>query len=209
MHKKKILSVSAVILGLSLVGGSLAWFTASDSALKNFKALNVKAEIVEDFDEENALKIVPGDTIKKDVDIKVDSVAETFVRVKIEKGWKNVSDQSKDNNIQLNFSKEDETSVVSEIIDEEKWFEQDGYLYYIGTVKKGDKLDLLDSVTFVPTKDSSDADNIYQDKEMQVNVKLEAIQAKNNAFVTGWGIDEESELGVKLADLSKQIENIK
>lgn len=209
MHKKKILSVSAVILGLSLVGGSLAWFTASDSALKNFKALNVKAEIVEDFDEENALKIVPGDTIKKDVDIKVDSVAETFVRVKIEKGWKNVSDPSKGNNIQLNFSKEDETSVVSEIIDEEKWFEQDGYLYYIGTVKKGDKLDLLDSVTFVPTKDSSDDDNIYQDKEMQVNVKLEAIQAKNNAFVTGWGIDEESELGVKLADLSKQIENIK
>ncbi len=209
MHKKKILSVSAVILGLSLVGGSLAWFTASDSVENKFKTLNVKAEIVEDFDEENAYQMVPGDTIKKDVDIKVDSSAETFIRVQIEKGWKNVSDPSKGNNIQLNFSKKGETSVVSKSIEGGKWFEQDGYLYYIGTVKEGDKLDLLDSVTFVPTKDSSDADNIYQDKEMQVDVKLEAIQAKNNAFVTGWGIDEESDLGVKLAELSKQIENIK
>lgn len=205
MNNKKILGgAAAIMLGVSVVGGSLAWFTSSDESINSFKALNVKASVVEEFDELGAMEMVPGDTVKKDVDIKVDSSAPTFVRVKITKGWEHKDFTYKPGeNIKLNYTEGviDTDSAPTE----GKWYQDGEYLYYIGVVKEGDVLDLLDSVEFVP----GDNDNIYQDADMKVNVELEAIQAENNAFESGWNIESGSGLGIKLSELSKALENIK
>lgn len=200
MNNKKILGgAAAIILGVSVVGGSLAWFTSSDEAINSFKALNVKASIVEEFDKLGAMEMVPGDIVKKDVDIKIDSSAPTFVRVKITKGWSKT--ELEGNNIKLNYT----DGVTDTNPTEGKWYQDGEYLYYIGVVKEGDVLNLLDSVEFVP----GDNDNIYQDADMKVNVELEAIQAENNAFESGWNIESGSDLGIKLSELSKKLENIK
>ncbi len=202
MNNKKILGgAAAIILGVSVVGGSLAWFTSSDEAINSFKALNVKASIVEEFDKLGAMEMVPGDIVKKDVDIKIDSSAPTFVRVKITKGWSKT--ELEGNNIKLNYT--DGVTDTDSAPTEGKWYQDGEYLYYIGVVKEGDVLNLLDSVEFVP----GDNDNIYQDADMKVNVELEAIQAENNAFESGWNIESGSDLGIKLSELSKKLENIK
>lgn len=202
MNNKKILGgAAAIMLGVSVVGGSLAWFTSSDKAINSFKALNVKASVVEEFDKLGAMEIVPGDIVKNDVDIKVDSSAPTFVRVKITKGWSKT--ELEGNNIKLNYT--DGVTDTDSAPTEGKWYQDGEYLYYIGVVKEGDVLNLLDSVEFVP----GDNDNIYQDADMKVNVELEAIQAENNAFESGWNIESGSDLGIKLSELSKKLENIK
>ena len=60
--KKKILVLSIVIILLTtaVVGGSLAWFTDTDSATNTFTVGSVKIAQNEDFDSTKASNLMPG-----------------------------------------------------------------------------------------------------------------------------------------------------
>lgn len=97
MSKKKIIGLCiAGALAIGCVGGSLAWFTSSDSVTNPFSTAstdtpgdpNSGIKIEEDFDHEHAGNSLPGDTINKQVNVTSTANYDQLVRAKIKKVWK-------------------------------------------------------------------------------------------------------------------------
>ena len=74
MKNKKITSLLvAGALTVGIVGGTLAWLTASDSVTNKFKTgenQSVALDIYEKFDKDDAKVLQPGKTVDKKVQVK-------------------------------------------------------------------------------------------------------------------------------------------
>ncbi|MGG5460606.1 BsaA family SipW-dependent biofilm matrix protein [Clostridium sp. B9] len=199
MSKKKIIGLCiAGALAIGCVGGSLAWFTSSDSVTNPFSTASTDnsnnpdsgIKIEEDFDHEHAGNLLPGDTVKKDVAVTNKATYDQLIRVKITKVWKDgegkvQGDDLSTDNIKLNFSKNlGEQSG--------QWIKgTDGYYYYNGIVKSNKTTpNLLESVTFASSGTESDTsintDNKYKGLKFDVIVDSEGIQAANGAAADAW-----------------------
>lgn len=97
MSKKKIIGLCiAGVLAVGSIGGSLAWFTSSDSITNPFSTastdnpddLNSGIKIHEKFDENEAKNKLPGDEVTKQVNITNTATYDQLIRVKIKKEWK-------------------------------------------------------------------------------------------------------------------------
>ena len=199
MNKKKIVALLvAGVMTIGVVGGTLAWFSDTDSVTNVFDTGKINnednkngkgVEIYEEF--QSPVDIVPGDTTTKLVQIKNTTSYDSFIRVRFDKLWRD-EDRLLEDNIQLNFTdnvvRYDNGKYVyvngktDAVKDEEihgKWIEHtDGYYYYVGRVPGGKYTNtLLASVTL-----STDADNDYRNKTFEVKVNAESIQADNNAY---------------------------
>lgn len=95
MGKKKIIGLClAVGLMVGVVGGSLAWFTDSDSVTNSFategngpgQSNGIKIE--EDFDKTTAGSMLPGTTATKAVQVRNKATYDQYIRVKLTKVWK-------------------------------------------------------------------------------------------------------------------------
>lgn len=77
MNKRKILmlAMSLCMVAILAVGGTLAYFTDTDSKTNTFTIGNVDITLNEDFDENNA-KLMPGIDINKDVTITLEEGSE-------------------------------------------------------------------------------------------------------------------------------------
>lgn len=198
MGKKKIIGLClAVGLMVGVVGGSLAWFTDSDSVTNNFAtqgdSSNNGIDIVEDFNDVEAGKMLPGNTVTKAVQVENKATYDQYIRVKLTKVWKdkdgNIIDEVgktklEDKFIELNFG--ENLGVESN-----KWTKNGDYYYYNSKVEEIDGTNgsgnditnkLLESVTL-----SKDAGNIYKDLKFDVVVDAEGIQAENGAAQDAWG----------------------
>ena len=193
MSKKKIIGLCiAGVLAVGSIGGSLAWFTSSDSVTNPFSTAstdnpsdpNSGIKIHEDFNKEDADNTLPGDTVTKQVNVINKATYDQLIRVKIKKVWKDAKGEEKPDldtkNINLNFEKNLTDSNKPE---EGKWIEgSDGYYYYNGIVNPdGQTANLLESVTL-----SKDTTNEFKGLKFDVVVDSEGVQAANGAVNDSW-----------------------
>lgn len=193
MSKKKIIGLCiAGVLAVGSIGGSLAWFTSSDSITNPFSTAstdnpsdpNSGIKIHEDFNKEDADNTLPGDTVTKQVNVINKATYDQLIRVKIKKVWKDAKGNEKSDldtkNINLNFEKNLTDSNKPE---EGKWIEgSDGYYYYNGIVNPdGQTANLLESVTL-----SKDTTNEFKGLKFDVVVDSEGVQAANGAVNDSW-----------------------
>ena len=194
MSKKKIIGLwIAGVLAVGSIGGSLAWFTSSDSITNPFSTAstdnpsdpNSGIKIHEDFNKEDADNTLPGDKVTKHVNVSNKATYDQLIRVKIKKVWKDAKGEEKPDldtkNINLNFEKNLTDSNKPE---EGKWIEgSDGYYYYNGIVNPdGQTANLLESVTL-----SKDITNEFKGLKFDVIVDSEGVQAANGAVNDSWG----------------------
>lgn len=194
MSKKKIIGLCiAGVLAVGSIGGSLAWFTSSDSVTNPFSTAstdnpsdpNSGIEINEIFNKEDADNTLPGDKVTKQVNVINKATYDQLIRVKIKKVWKDAKGNEKSDldtkNIILNFEKNLTDSNKPE---EGKWIEgSDGYYYYNGIVNPdGQTANLLESVTL-----SKDITNEFKGLKFDVIVDSEGVQAANGAVNDSWG----------------------
>ncbi|MDZ5146920.1 hypothetical protein GNF53_02820 [Clostridium perfringens] len=193
MSKKKIIGLCIVgVLAVGSIGGSLAWFTSSDSVTNPFSTAstdnpsdpNSGIKIHEDFNKEDADNTLPGDTVTKQVNVINKATYDQLIRVKIKKVWKDAKGEEKPDldtkNINLNF---ENNLTDSNKPEEGKWIEgSDGYYYYNGIVNPdGQTANLLESVTL-----SKDTTNEFKGLKFDVVVDSEGVQAANGAVNDSW-----------------------
>ncbi|HBI6973901.1 SipW-dependent biofilm matrix protein BsaA [Clostridium perfringens] len=193
MSKKKIIGLCiAGVLAVGSIGGSLAWFTSSDSITNPFSTAstdnpsnpNSGIKINEKFNKEEADNTLPGDKVTKQVNVSNTATYDQLIRVKIEKVWKDAEGTEKPDldkeNIILNFEK---NLTDSNNPEEGKWIKgSDGYYYYNGIVNpKGQTSNLLESVTL-----SKDTTNEFKGLKFDVTVNSEGVQAANGAVSDSW-----------------------
>ncbi|MGU9155848.1 SipW-dependent biofilm matrix protein BsaA [Clostridium perfringens] len=193
MSKKKIIGLCiAGVLAVGSIGGSLAWFTSSDSVTNPFSTAstdnpsdpNSGIKIHEDFNKEDADNTLPGDTVTKQVNVINKATYDQLIRVKIKKVWKDAKGEEKSDldtkNINLNF---ENNLTDSNKPEEGKWIEgSDGYYYYNGIVNPdGQTANLLESVTL-----SKDTKNEFKGLNFDVVVASEGVQAANGAVNDSW-----------------------
>ncbi|MGU9099137.1 SipW-dependent biofilm matrix protein BsaA [Clostridium perfringens] len=193
MSKKKIIGLCiAGVLAVGSIGGSLAWFTSSDSVTNPFTTAstdnpsdsNSGIKIHEDFKPEDADNTLPGDTVTKQVNVINKATYDQLIRVKIKKVWKDAKGEEKSDldtkNINLNF---ENNLTDSNKPEEGKWIEgSDGYYYYNGIVNPdGQTANLLESVTL-----SKDTTNEFKGLKFDVVVDSEGVQAANGAVNDSW-----------------------
>ena len=193
MSKKKIIGLCiAGVLAVGSIGGSLAWFTSSDSVTNPFSTAstdnpsdpNSGIKIHEDFNKEDADNTLPGDTVTKQVNVINKATYDQLIRVKIKKVWKDAKGEEKSDldtkNINLNF---ENNLTDSNKPEEGKWIEgSDGYYYYNGIVNPdGQTENLLESVTL-----SKDTTNEFKGLKFDVVVDSEGVQAANGAVNDSW-----------------------
>ena len=193
MSKKKIIGLCiAGVLAVGSIGGSLAWFTSSDSVTNPFTTAstdnpsdpNSGIKINEKFDKNEADNTLPGDNVTQQVNVSNTATYDQLIRVKIEKVWKDAEGTEKPDldkeNIILNFEK---NLTDSNNPEEGKWIKgSDGYYYYNGIVNpKGQTSNLLESVTL-----SKDITNEFKGLKFDVTVNSEGVQAANGAVSDSW-----------------------
>ena len=193
MSKKKIIGLCiAGVLAVGSIGGSLAWFTSSDSITNPFSTAstdnpsdpNSGIKINEKFNKEEADNTLPGDNVTKQVNVSNKATYDQLIRVKIKKVWKDAKGEEKSDldtkNIILNF---ENNLTDSNKPEEGKWIEgSDGYYYYNGIVNPdGQTANLLESVTLSP-----DTTNEFKGLNFDVVVDSEGVQAANGAVSDSW-----------------------
>ncbi len=192
MNKKKIGALLITgALTLSVVGGSFAWFTSESSAINKFATPggsseenkddeNAGIEIWEDFDADNAANITPGGTVDKKVQFKSNVNYDQFVRVEIEPTWTELLGEEREGDLELKF-----TNLATDIASatDGQWVNgQDGYYYYIGRVPADAYTNqLLDTVQL-----TGQAGNGYKNAKLDIEIKVESVQATNNAILSVW-----------------------
>ncbi|SDP68147.1 BsaA family SipW-dependent biofilm matrix protein [Clostridium gasigenes] len=202
MNKKKTAAILITgALAISIIGGTFAGFTASDSVTNPFSTgitddsnnPNSGVKVQEEFKLEDAKTITPGTEINKDVQSKNTSSYDEFIRVDFKIVWKDATgtevtkvtvggtEYTLDNKLV-----ELKTKNISTDGTQGTWVldSTDDKYYYIGKVATGSYTNtLLDSVKLSPL-----AGNEYKNLKFDVVVTAEAIQASNGAY-KDWASD--------------------
>lgn len=188
MKKRKGIWIGvSVVAGVLLFSGSaLAAWNATGRSYNFITMSSCKNTIIEEYKVPEHVN--PGQKVVKKVNIKNEGNADTFVRVKIEKI--------------LGTRGDDQSFTADETLDPEMievefnhdWWKllSDGYWYYTDALRAGasTKEPLMKSYRL-----SEQADNRYKNKEAQIIVTMESIQAEGGAMESLWGIREQ-ELGI-------------
>ena len=196
MNKKKLsITIAAGVLAITVVGGSLAWFTSTETKTSNFTTGSISHEIVEDFDETRASQgLLPGDEVNKDVWIKNTGNSDALLRVKITPVWMNGEQEDKTldtDSIQLVFDTNVQTLLKeSGITKGATWvYGNDGYFYYTSILPVNSKAiemkteKLLDAVRL---SGSITDQSKYANKEMSVKIESETVQVNKDAYKETW-----------------------
>lgn len=190
MKKKLVLSVAAVaMVGTLAVGGTLAWFTDTETATNVVTTGKVDIVLNEDGGKDGVVTeeglsyndVMPGDTFQKTVTIK-NVENDAYVRAKIiVSGTDTIlgtfGDESKDNDIAFGG------------LENLEWVKSDeGYtatVYRDGTMTKNDdSWTVFENIT-IPGKAW---DNAFTNEEFTIKVVAEAIQSSNfESAEKAWG----------------------
>lgn len=177
--KKKITILAAIIACVSILAlGSLAYFTAQDTANNQITAGNLGIAIHE-TDENgdpfvNQTGVMPGDTIAKVVKIENTGDNTAWIRVKVTMSCTDANQLAlSTDNITLNYNTTD-------------WTYSNGYYYYNSPVDGGAFTnELFSSVAF-----DISLGNSYMDAVLSIDVDAEAVQYANNGVTVldaqGW-----------------------
>ena len=174
--KQKLLTLSAVAIVAALSAyGSVAYFTAEDTARNVITAGKLKIELQEkmltpDGEKtvpfEDQLGVMPGSEVSKIVEVKNTGGQDAWVRVSVNKA------------IELAEGVEDEVdlSLISFDLNTDYWTEKDGFYYYTAKLAPGHTTEpLFTAVTFAKTMS-----NQYQNSKAILTVNAYATQTVHN-----------------------------
>ena len=179
--KKKLLLLAAVIACIAIaVTGTLAYFSADDTAHNVITTGGVNIKVVEqtrnddktlvDFPEEGIQGVMPGTSVAKIVRIQNTGVSEAWIRVKMDTSI--LDEQGED--LPLTIGDSEKTVVEFSVLT--GWLDGgDGYWYYEKPVSAGEMTDtLLEEVFF-----SKEMGNEYQNCTANLLICAEAVQTAN------------------------------
>lgn len=174
--KKKlaVLSLLAVCAAVA-VSGTLAYFTAEDTAHNVITSGEIDIELQEwadaektiPFPEDGVSGVMPGTEVTKIVEVKNTGANDAYIRVKVEKEFV-LSD---------GVEGETDSGLMKIDFDETYWMlGEDGYYYYKTALEPGAVTESL----FASVNFDTAMDNIYQNSTAKVDVTAYAVQAANN-----------------------------
>ena len=181
--KKRMLTAALALCCLAVLAtGTLAYFTAEETAQNVITMGSLKMELVE-LDEkgepwEDVENIVPGMEVTKEAFVKNTGTVDFYTRVKITKTFVPAQGEEKP---ELN------TKLVRLDINEKYWEPgNDGFYYYKKPVAPGEETKpLFTTVTF-----STEMGNEYQNVQVIIDLEAQAVQSRNNGDsatkATGW-----------------------
>ncbi len=176
--KRRVLLVALIVcLVAILAAGSIAYFTAEETALNVITTGRLEMKLHEldadgkPFPTEGISGVLPGDKITKTVYVENTGRVDSYIRIAVEKS---ITPDTLS------------TKYVSMDVNTDKWTEKDGWYYYNETLKPGQKTEpLFTTVTFAP-----EMDNPYMDSTVQIKIDAQAVQSRNNGAdaltATGW-----------------------
>lgn len=177
--KKKILLIAVVALILSiLTGGTLAYFTAEDTARNVITSGGVDIAIEEWQETPDGLVPYPGEPIAVMPATSVSKIvtvrnrdARSFIRAKLELTVKDVEGKV------MEIPAETLEKIIHLSMNTQDWTEKDGWWYCTGAVGTGEATKpLMTAVSF----DGPNMTNEYQGCTVTVDVTAQAVQAANN-----------------------------
>ena len=134
MNKRKIILLVALLCMVAIlgVGGTLAYFTAEDSATNEFTVGNVKIDLIEpkwdEIGKHEAKDAYPGEALAKNPQVVNTGNNPCFVRIKVEGLEQFVKKYGEDAKIGLRYI--DAEGVYHEGINTADWELYEGYYYY-------------------------------------------------------------------------------
>ena len=175
--KRKLFFIAVIVICLSLTAyGTLAYFTAEETAHNVITTGNVDIELLEwadedktkPFPEEGISGVMPNTSVTKIVEIENTGSGAAWVRIKVEKDISLAQG--------VNLEKPDLGLMVIDY-DTENWaLMADGYYHYKKPLEPGQTTEpLFAEVTFDKTMG-----NDYQNANATVTVSAEAVQSANN-----------------------------
>lgn len=182
-----ILCAASICTFLLSSGITYASWKSQGETVNKISMASVKGQIVEEYDQNQI--VYPNATVDKIVQIKNTGTVDALPRVKIEKVW----GDSRDENGKLLTDPDLNTDNIEITFNTEKWTynSADGYFYYTEVLKPGDITDsLFDSFTV----NGEDTDGEYKNKQADIIVNMELIQADGNGLAY-WDTSFE-ELGI-------------
>ncbi len=174
--KYKLIAGAVIVICLSLLTfGTLAYFTAEDTAHNVITSGGIDIELLEWADEEKTIPfpengangVMPGTEVTKIVEVKNSGSAAAYVRVKVEK----------EIILQEGVEGEPDSDLIKIDFDETCWIPgEDGYYYYKEVLEP----DAVTEPLFALVDFDSGMGNIYQNSIVTIDVKSYAVQAANN-----------------------------
>ncbi|MBQ4561692.1 MAG: hypothetical protein IJA55_05125 [Clostridia bacterium] len=175
--KMRIVLICALVLCIGVsVFSTVAFFTAEDTARNVITAGSLDIEVIEEQKNEageivpypeEAIQVLPGVTVSKIVSVK-NKDADAYIRIKLEVAVKDAEGNALDVD-----------GAVLTVSSNEMWQareEDDGWLYYNGSVKTGEiTLPVIDGVEFLPEMGDE-----FQGAVAEINVIAQAVQTANN-----------------------------
>ncbi len=165
--KKKIVALSLIaICLLSCAGGTLAYFTATQSVQNVITAGNVKVAMDGTVVGFSSLPIMPGTSVDKNVLVRNVGDNACWVRISVTTAI----------TFAAGVDGTPDTSLVHYYFDAAQWTKAGGYYYYNAMLIPGEATtDLFSSVSFDPAMG-----NIYQNSTMRYDIMIEAVQVAHN-----------------------------
>ena len=177
--KKKILYIAVLAICLSiLTGGTLAYYTASDTARNVITSGSVSVQVrqyqrigdtLQPFPSQ-PIPVMPGTTVSKIVTVESMEQA-AWIRVNFAV---TVYDPAGN---QMEITPEEQASLIAISPDEENWMWKDGWWYYKAPVGSGEEtLPLFESVSF----SGPGMGNQYQRCSIIIDITAQGVQKANN-----------------------------
>lgn len=152
----------------------------------------------------NTIGIVPGDIINETINIAPNATTDSLLRVKIDPSWEGGQNAKSLTTSNLKIIYADGVRVSEEFDSNngDYWFKaNDGYLYYMNPVKSTQSdMKLVKGIKFNGGTDDADA-NKYQGKQLNINVTMDMVQCKYDAFVEKWNMSKDSNLKSELKNI--------
>ncbi len=183
-RKRYVILAALILCCIAMtVGGTLAYFTAEETAYNVITTGELSMELKEEttggkpFPEEGITGIIPGQTVDKKVYVVNNGGVDFYVRIGLDKAVTGADGNALPfEHITLDLNTAD-------------WTEKDGYYYYNRTLKPGEATKpLFNTVTFETTMDSD-----YMEANVKITVNAQAVQSRNNGTsaldATGWAAE--------------------
>ena len=176
-----VVTVLAVVLGLSVVGGAIAWLVQSDFKVNVFDIGEVEVEIDEDFNDEH--------TVKKDVTVTNRGSVPAYVRAQVNIYWVDAND----NQLWEMPVKDTDYTITGGLPADVDWVAgTDGLYYWIKPLAASDPLGTSDTTGLLIEKiEQTDAQRALHDdgRQLVVDIAVQSLQHEPaDALKEAWGV---------------------
>lgn len=185
---RRIKILAAVSGGFVLAGtAAMAAYETTGRSINILTTADFSNRIVEQYQAPDHLN--PGQSMDKIVYVENDGGTDSFVRIKVTKV---LGARDEQGSLIQDQDLDPEMLEIAYVSDAWK-YKEDGYWYYMGILKAGEK---TREPLFKSCRLSERAGNKYKNKEGEILVAMESIQAGGDALEALWDMKEE-ELGVE------------